>query len=235
MIHIIYPKNTVFYSIVLSGRSSIVDRALSFILDQISSFDHNVLASVNYFMRNRIMDAIMPYVTKLADNGVIWIALALILLIPKKTRRTGAAMGVALLIGLIVGNGLIKNLVARPRPFNIPDTVLSKNGLLIEPPTDYSFPSGHTLASFEAATALYKDHTVYGFMAFVLAFLIGFSRIYLQVHYPSDVIGGAILGFLFGLLGSTIVRSVCDRWNARKAKKQAEIPAEKDTSEDSSK
>ena len=72
-------------------------------------------------------------------------------------------------------------------------------------------------------------------MAFVLAFLIGFSRIYLQVHYPSDVIGGAILGFLFGLLGSTIVRSVCDRWNARKAKKQAEIPAEKDTSEDSSK
>ena len=134
MIHIIYPKNTVFYSIVLSGRSSIVDRALSFILDQISSFDHNVLASVNYFMRNRIMDAIMPYVTKLADNGVIWIALALILLIPKKTRRTGAAMGVALLIGLIVGNGLIKNLVARPRPFNIPDTVLSKNGLLIEPP-----------------------------------------------------------------------------------------------------
>ena len=177
----------------------------------------------------------MPLITKLGDAGIFWIALALILLIPKKTRRTGAAMGVAMLIGLIIGNGILKNVIARTRPFDISHPVLPKNRLLIDPPTDYSFPSGHTLASFEAATAIYKDHTVYGFAAFVLALLIAFSRIYLQVHYPSDVIGGAILGFLFGMLGSTIVRSVRDSWAARKERKNAEKTDEEKASEDSSK
>ena len=185
-------------------------------------------------MRSGILDSIMPYITKLGDAGIFWIALALILLIPKKTRRTGAAMGVAMVLGLIIGNGIIKNVVARPRPFDISNTVLPRKSLLISPPTDYSFPSGHTLASFEAATALYKDHTLYGFAAFVLAILIAFSRIYLQVHYPSDVIGGAILGFLLGLLGSTIVRAVCDKWAEHKAKKEADAAEEKKSSEESS-
>ena len=215
----------------------IMDSILSYILTHISSFDHDVLKAVNSTMRSGLLDSIMPYITKLGDGGVFWIALALILLIPKKTRRTGAAMGIAMLIGLIIGNGLLKNIIARPRPFDIRDTILPRNRLLVSPPTDYSFPSGHTLASFEAATALYKDHTVYGFLAFVLAILIAFSRIYLQVHYPSDVLGGAILGFLFGLLGSTIVRAVCDKWAEHKSKKEAQAAAEKeesskDTSED---
>lgn len=202
-----------------------MDGILSFILESISSFDHSVLKAVNSTMRSGFFDSIMPYITKLGDDGIFWIALALILLIPKKTRRTGAAMGVAMLIGLIIGNGLLKNIIARPRPFDISDTVVPRNSLLIDPPTDYSFPSGHTLASFEAATALYKDHTLYGFAAFVLALLIAFSRIYLQVHYPSDVLGGAILGFLFGLLGSTIVRAFCDKWAEHKSKKAAAAAA----------
>lgn len=211
-----------------------MDVVLDFILTHISSFDHDVLLFVNRSMRSAFFDQIMPYITKLGDAGIFWIALALILLIPKKTRRTGAAMGVAMVIGLIIGNGLLKNVIARTRPFDIAHPVVPRNSLLINPPTDYSFPSGHTLASFEAATALFKDHTVYGFGAFVLALLIAFSRIYLQVHYPSDVIGGAILGFLFGLLGSTIVRSVCDGWAARKAKKEAELAAGEKKSEESS-
>ncbi len=154
-----------------------MDGILNYFLSSVSSFDHNVLKAVNSTMRCGILDSIMPYITKLGDAGIFWIALALILLIPKKTRRTGAAMGVAMVIGLIVGNGIIKPLVARPRPFNISNTILPKDQLLISAPTDYSFPSGHTLASFEAATALYKDHTLYGFAAFVLAILIAFSRI----------------------------------------------------------
>lgn len=192
-----------------------------YLADQISSFDHRVLAAINSSMRAPIMDSIMPWITKLGDGGVFWIALALILLIPKKTRRTGAAMAVAMLLGLIIGNGLIKNLVMRTRPFDLAHPIVSRSNLLISPPGDYSFPSGHTLASFEAATALFKDHTVYGFLAYVLAILIAFSRLYLQVHYPSDVLGGAILGFLLGLLGSSIVKSVADRMEARKAKKLA--------------
>ena len=211
-----------------------MDGILNYFLSSVSSFDHNVLNAVNSTMRCGILDSIMPYITKLGDAGIFWIALALILLIPKKTRRTGAAMGVAMVIGLIVGNGIIKPLVARPRPFNISNTILPKDQLLISAPTDYSFPSGHTLASFEAATALYKDHTLYGFAAFVLAILIAFSRIYLQVHYPSDVFGGAILGFLFGLLGSTIVRTVCDKWAERKAKKEAAAVAEAEKSSEES-
>ena len=140
-----------------------------------------------------------------------------------------------MLLGLIIGNGLLKNLVARTRPYDLANPVLPKRELLINAPTDYSFPSGHTLASFEAATALYKDHTVYGFAAFVLALLIAFSRIYLQVHYPSDVLGGAILGFLLGLLGSTIVRWVSDMWSSHKEKKSKKAADEKSTEKDAEK
>ena len=188
-----------------------MDTVLSFILEHISSFDHNVLKAVNATMRSGFLDSVMPYITKLGDAGIFWIAFAMV-------------------IGLIIGNGLLKNIIARPRPFDISNTVLPRKSLLIAPPSDYSFPSGHTLASFEAATALYKDHTVYGFAAFVLAILIAFSRIYLQVHYPSDVLGGAILGFLFGLLGSTIVRAVCDKWADRKSRKEAQAAAEAEES-----
>ena len=227
-------QETGFIKLACFRRLFLMDSILSYIFSNISSFDHNVLKAVNSTMRSGILDSIMPYITKLGDAGIFWIALALILLIPKKTRRTGAAMGVAMVLGLIIGNGIIKNVVARPRPFDISNTVLPRKSLLISPPTDYSFPSGHTLASFEAATALYKDHTLYGFAAFVLAILIAFSRISLQVHYPSDVIGGAILGFLLGLLGSTIVRAVCDKWAEHKAKKEADAAEEKKSSEESS-
>ncbi len=204
---------------------------LNYFLESVSSFDHDVLHAVNYSMRNPVMDTIMPYITKLGDEGIFWIALALILLIPKKTRRTGAAMGVAMLLGLIIGNGILKNLIMRTRPYDLAHPVLPKSQLLIKAPTDYSFPSGHTLASFEASTALFKDHTVYGFAAFVLALLIAFSRIYLQVHYPSDVLGGAILGFLLGLAGSTIVRSFCDWRDSRRKKKEAAKAAEETAKE----
>ncbi|MBQ9901713.1 MAG: phosphatase PAP2 family protein [Clostridia bacterium] len=185
-----------------------------------------MLYAVNHSVRNPFLDSVMPYITKLGDKGIFWIALAVILLIPKKTRKTGAAMGIAMLLGVIIGNGILKNLVARTRPFDLANPVVSRSRLLIDPPTDYSFPSGHTLASFEAATAIYKDHTLYGFAVFLLALLIAFSRIYLQVHYPSDVLGGAILGFLLGLLGSTIVRWMSDVWSSHKEKK-AQKEAEK--------
>lgn len=212
-----------------------MDSVWTFLYNHISSFDHDILKAVNATMRTPFLDKVMPMITKLGDDGIFWIILAVILLIPKKTRRTGAAMGVAMLLGLIIGNGILKNLFMRTRPYDLANPVVRKSHLLIDAPTDYSFPSGHTLASFEAATALFKDHTVYGFAAFVLALLIGFSRIYLQVHYPSDVLGGAILGFLLGLLGSTIVRAVCDKWAEHKSRKQAAKEAEESSGEDSGK
>lgn len=198
---------------------------LDFLASQITSFDRSVLNAIHASMHVTMLDTVMPWITKLGDDGIFWIALALILLIPKKTRRTGAAMAVAMVIGLVIGNGLLKNLFMRTRPYDAAGAAVPRSKLLIAPLDDYSFPSGHTLVSFEAATALFKDHTVYGFMAYVLAILIAFSRLYLQVHYPSDVLGGAILGFLFGLLGSRIVKSIGDGIDNRRARKQEEKQA----------
>lgn len=195
---------------------------LAFLAQKITSYDMSILRGLYHNWSNDFLDTVMPMITHLGDGGILWIAIAVILLIPKKTRKTGAAMGVAMLLGLIIANGLIKNLVMRPRPFNTIGTAVLKQNLLIDPPTDWSFPSGHTLHSVAAATAIYKDHTVWGCAAFVMAFLIAFSRLYLQVHYPSDVLAGALLGFLLGLLGCTIVRSISEKLPSNRIKKPIE-------------
>lgn len=199
----------------------------SYILSQITAYDQSILKAIHDTISTgtsgRILNVIMPKITMLGDAGIVWIVLTLILLIPKKTRRTGASMAVALVLCVIFGNIIIKNLVARPRPFDMERYALAKEHLLIAAPTDYSFPSGHTLSSVAASTALFKDHSVWGFLAFVLALTIAFSRLYLQVHYPSDVLAGLILGFLLGLWGSSIVKTVADF--AAKKKKQEPVPA----------
>lgn len=188
------------------------------IFDGFTSYELKILSGMHYNFTSDFLDWLMPIITKLGDKGFIWIAIAVILMIPKKTRRTGAAMGVAMLLGLIIGNGLIKNMVARPRPFEMLGRAVRPDQLLIDAPTDYSFPSGHTLSSFAAATAIYKDHTLLGFIAYVGAGFIAFSRMYLYVHYPTDILGGIILGFLLGLLGCKIVQIVADRFSPNRIK-----------------
>ena len=123
-------------------------------------------------------------ITKLGDAGIIWIFLTILLLILPKMRKYGLAMLVGLCIDVIVCNGLLKNLVARTRPCDV-NTAIQ---LLISHPTDYSFPSGHTAASFTAVAALYfsGDKKIWK-AAIVLGTLIAFSRMYLYVHYPTDV------------------------------------------------
>lgn len=201
------------------------------LLWQITAYDQRILKAIYDTMSHgwlgNILDTVMPKITILGDMGIVWIILTLILLIPKKTRRTGAGMAVALVLCLIFGNGIIKNLVARPRPFDMAKYTVAKENLLIPAPTDWSFPSGHTMSSVAASTALFKDHTVWGFLAFVLALTIAFSRLYLQVHYPSDVLAGLILGFLMGLWGTSIVKTVADfAAKRKKAKEPAPAPTE---------
>lgn len=195
-----------------------MDGFFTYLAQKITSYDMSILRGLYHNWSNEFLNQVMPIITKLGDNGILWIVIAVVLLIPKKTRKTGAAMGVAMLLGLIIGNGIIKNLVMRPRPFNTIGTAVLKQNLLIDPPTDWSFPSGHTLSSFAAATAICKDHAVLGCAAFVMAILIAFSRLYLQVHYPSDVLAGALLGFLLGLLGCTIVKTISDKLPSNKIK-----------------
>lgn len=160
-------------------------------------------------LRTPAGDIFMPVITSLGNAGIIWILLAALLLIIPKTRKTGAVLAIALVLDVVLCNGIIKNLAARMRPYDRNPVV----ELLIHKPIDYSFPSGHTAASFAAVSALYFAGEKHMWKpVLVLAVLIAFSRLYLYVHYPTDVIGGAMLGILCGYLadkiaGKTIMRA----------------------------
>lgn len=163
------------------------------------------------------LDGVMPLVTLLGDGGIFWIAVAVALLFFPKYRKVGLGMGAALLIGLLVCNVTLKPLVARIRPY---DYQLEHFGrtiqLLIATPHDFSFPSGHTLASFEAATVLCIHSKKAGIPALILASLIAVSRMYLYVHYPTDVLVSVVLGIAFGFLGNRLVQKGFSMYEARR-------------------
>jgi len=169
-------------------------------------FDLPILRWIASHLHSPFGDAVMPAVTFLGDGGWIWIAIALVLLCIPQYRKTGFAMGTALLMGVLICNLLLKPLVGRIRPF---DYELLHFGnpirLLIEKPTDFSFPSGHTIASFEAATILLLRHRKWGAPATVLAALIAVSRLYLYVHYPTDVLASLLLGIAIGYLTNHLI------------------------------
>ena len=163
------------------------------------AFDFWILNFLQQF-RSPFMDGFMILMTRLGDNGYIWIALTIVLLCFKKTRKLGVLMTIGLLIELFICNVGLKPLVHRTRPFDVvPFDVIIKR------PTDYSFPSGHTGASFVCATILYRMKQKGWILALLLSILIAFSRLYLFVHYPTDVLGGMILGMCIGVFLVTIV------------------------------
>lgn len=148
-------------------------------------------------IHNPITDIFFKYITYLGEDGFIWIVIALVLLFFKKTRKIGIMLVCSLILGFLTGNLILKNLIARDRPFVQNPEMLSQ--LLIHPPSEYSFPSGHTLSSFESATVIFLNNKKWGIAALILAAIIGFSRNYLYVHFPSDVLAGAFLGVLIGI------------------------------------
>ncbi len=165
------------------------------------NFELSVLDFIQENLRSGLLDRGMLFLTAIADSGLIWIVCAAVLLAIPRTRRAGAAVTAALLLEVFCCNAVLKPLVARIRPFDVNTSVQ----LLIRRPTDFSFPSGHTGASFAAASALYFGKRRIWVPAVVLACLIGFSRLYLYVHYPTDVLAGAALGILTGWLGCKAV------------------------------
>lgn len=167
--------------------------------ESITSADLGILAAIP---RTQFLDRIMPVVTVIGDNGIIPIIIALILICIPKTRKTGIAMGIAFALGGIFGNLLLKNIVARTRPYDVVDGIK----LLVPALSDYSFPSGHTLVCFEAATvAFVRERKYIGICAYVIAAAVAYSRLYLYVHYPTDVLAGIILGIIFGITASYLV------------------------------
>ena len=141
-------------------------------------------------VRTPWLDVVMKVITTLGNGGILWIVTAVVLLFFRRLRPTGILMLLSLLSGLIVGNLFLKNVVARPRPCWIKPEV----NLLIEMPTGYSFPSGHTMSSFAGGTALALGDKRAAPGALLLAALIAFSRLYFYVHFPSDVFVAALLG-----------------------------------------
>lgn len=176
----------------------------------------------------KVLDEIMIFCTHLGDSGIFWIALAVVLLIFKKTRKLGlAAMGGIVLVSFM-NSIVLKDLFERARPYIMDPSYWEKvatDGWQYNMPFEslkeksFSFPSGHTATSFGAAIGIFYIDKKKGIAPLILAFLIGFSRIYIHVHYPSDVIGGMIVGIVFGLVACLIIFKLCggllDKINAK--------------------
>ena len=171
------------------------------------NFDLPILDWIAEHLQCAFLDAVMPIITLLGDAGIFWIAIAAVCLLFSKTRKIGFSMGAALLLGVVVCNMIMKPAFARIRPYDYQLEHFGKTiHLLVTTPHDFSFPSGHTIASFEAATVIAIHNKKWGIPALILACLIAFSRLYLYVHYPTDVLASVALGIGFAFLGSWIVK-----------------------------
>lgn len=152
------------------------------------------------------LNTVMPLITLFGEKGVFWILTAVVLLCIPKYRKAGISIGVALGIGLLLCNVVIKPLVDRPRPYDYQLQYYGKDiPLLIAKLSDGSFPSGHTAACFEGAGVLLGRDKRLGIPALVIAVLVAFSRMYLYVHYPTDVLAGALIGLSLGFLANFLV------------------------------
>lgn len=185
--------------------------------DFIQNWDVSVLNYIQNNIVNPVLDIFFSLVTHLGDGGIFWIAVAVLMLFFKRTRKTGIMMGAALVLGLIIGNGILKNVFGRIRPYALDDAMRTIDQLLVKAPSDASFPSGHTLASFEASVVLMIRDKRFGIPALIIAVCVALSRLYLYIHFPTDVIAGAILGTINAILGVLIVNTV---WKAIEAKKK---------------
>mgnify|MGYP000110931819 CR=1 FL=1 len=156
--------------------------------------DFYILDFIQSYIRCDFLDVLFSHVTMLGNGGMIWIIICLCLILKKNYRKAGICILLAMLIGNLLGEQVIKPIVARPRPF-----MQQPFDLIIAAPSGYSFPSGHTASSFCAALFLTLVNRRFAVPAYLLAAAIAFSRLYLYVHFPTDVLAGIILGTLCAL------------------------------------
>ena len=173
------------------------------------AFDLPILEWIQANLQSGFLDTVMPIITLFGEDGLFWIAWSVLLILFPKTRKIGLGMGFAMAMGLLLCNVTLKPLIGRIRPYDFQRErfgVIIK--LLIEEQHDFAFPSGHTIASFEACTVLLLGSKKLGIPATLLAILIAFSRLYLYVHYPTDVIASIILGTIFGVIGYLVATKI---------------------------
>lgn len=170
----------------------------------ITQLDFAILDRIQRTLGNPAADRIFTFITRLGDGGCIWILLALILIALPRTRRTGILLAVSIAAAAVVCLLVIKPLAARARPF-VQNPAFQ---LLLPPPHGFSFPSGHAASSFAAASALFFRKSRLFVPAAVLAFLIAFSRLYVYVHFPTDVLFGMLVGLAAGAAVCLIDRKI---------------------------
>lgn len=171
-------------------------------LQFLSELDGGILLWIQEYLRNPVLTPVLKVITNLGNGGAIWILLTILILLLPKTRRVGCMMAVALLGTLLINNMLLKNLVARTRPYEVIEGLT----YLVKQPGDLSFPSGHAGCAFSAACIMLRRLPKrYGIPAIVFAIVISLSRLYVGVHYPSDVLFGVISGILISYAAEAIV------------------------------
>lgn len=158
------------------------------------NLDQTILFFIQTNFHTPILNKIMVLFTTAGDNGFIWISISFLLLINKKTRYIGIVALAALFLSTIAGEGILKHIIQRPRPY----TDFPSIHLLVGKSTTYSFPSGHTTSSFAVSYILSKYLKKFSPLIWVVAITIAFSRLYLFMHYPSDVVAGIVLGLICG-------------------------------------
>ena len=173
----------------------------------LQNLDSGLLFLIQDHLVTPLLNPIMLFFSTIGNVGAVWLVLGMALLFVKKYRRVGIAVLLAVALCFVLGNISLKPLFARPRPCWLYPEV----PLLLPNPTDFSFPSGHTMGSFGAAGALLGMKHKLALPALALAAMIGFSRLYLFVHFPSDVLAGAVLGLMLGVLSAWMVQQIRDK------------------------
>jgi len=163
-------------------------------------------------LRTLIGDAVMPIITQTMNYDILAGVIAVILICTKRFRWVGVAILIGAALGYLIGNGMIKFLVDRPRPFIENSNII----LLIPAPTSSSFPSGHTIGAVAMAVALYMYNKKAGYVGFIFAAIIAYSRLYLYLHYPTDVIAGIVIGIICGYVGYRISELIRIRYKKEK-------------------
>lgn len=167
-------------------------------------YEWDILYFIQNNLRTSFLDVFLSKITLIGELALCWFIWAIVLLFFKKYRKHGIVLIIGILIGALIGNLILKNAVARPRPCWIDTSV----ELLIKNPTDFSFPSGHTLSSTIAAVILTLTNKKFGYFAIPLAVILSFSRLYLFVHFPSDVFSGMVIGLIVGFATYFVAKNI---------------------------
>lgn len=175
----------------------------------LQEIDIMILNMIQTYLHYDFLNSIMIFLSRIGDGGFVWITIGVLFLLSKKYRKYGFLILIALGLEALFVNITLKPLIQRIRPFNINTTI----ELLIPSPRDFSFPSGHTASAFAAATILLYTNRKIAISGMILASLIAFSRLYLYVHFPSDIIAGVLIGMISGW----IVMSGYRRWSLKQS------------------